>query len=506
MLEPPSRLTDARLLVALSVVLLTVHAQALLGGFVFDDVILLRDSPLMHDLALALRTCLGDFFGQAQGQPEGGYVRPIPHVLNALTFVVSGGSPLAFRVSNLAFHIVNVALVLRLTRHLGGDDTTSRLAAVIFALHPVQVEAVDFISARTDLLATAFALLSLEAVLRRQARPLLAVVYLVLAVGSKESALVVPGLAVIGLWALRTPFGAVRRRVGGLFVVVGLVVCARLVFSPPATPRLFFQSDDLLTAVPTLLGQAVSRVVFPAPGRVYYDDLPVSEFGPLTLLGVVVLGALAVAVALAVRLARRGPVLIGGLLAAASVLPVLHLVPLPVLAADRFLYLPMFGVALSLAAASLAFEARARRATRLVLVTLGAVFVLSTYTRSKDWASEEALWSTELNAAPNNAKAALNLGIAYVEGGRLDEGKAAMLHAWTVNPGDVRVLRNLVSLAEFEGRSLGRSLPAAFVEAARQRPPEVETLRAQVGELRASGFGWLAVVIERWPEADGQLP
>ena len=115
------------------------------------------------------------------------------------------------------------------------------------------------------------------------------------------------------------------------------------------------------------------------------------------------------------------------------------------------------------------------------------------------------MWSTELNAAPNNAKAALNLGIAYVEGGRLDEGKAAMLHAWTVNPGDVRVLRNLVSLAELEGRSLGRILPAAFVEAARQRPPEVETLRAQVGELRASGFGWLAVVIERWPEADGQL-
>lgn len=71
-----------------------------------------------------------------------------------------------FHLTNLALHILNALIVMALVKRLSGSRTWAVLLALLFSLHPVQVETVSSISQRMTLLGTTFALLSLASYLR----------------------------------------------------------------------------------------------------------------------------------------------------------------------------------------------------------------------------------------------------------------------------------------------------------------------------------------------------
>jgi hypothetical protein len=130
-------------------VTLAVYWPALNTGFVGDDFMILHRLRSLAGAADVLRFFRGEFFE---------YYRPLGFVSHAVDWAVAGQNSREFHLTNLLIHAANAVLVLLIGRALAPRSLVGPLAASLFALHASNSEAVIWISARFDLLATCFAL------------------------------------------------------------------------------------------------------------------------------------------------------------------------------------------------------------------------------------------------------------------------------------------------------------------------------------------------------------
>ncbi len=474
-----------------------VFAPSLAGDFVWDDVLLIRDNPNAHSLAAGWRVAFGDFFGSAAGQPQGGYLRPVPALLNAATWAVAGARPWVFHLQNLALHLAAVALLMAVLRALGARALGWVGAGLLFGLHLRQVEAVAFISGRPDLLAAAGVLAATWLHLRARrdgggAVGPLAVVAFGLAALSKEVALVWPvALAVLEGSGAVAPTPRRRRALfAGYGAVIAAVVIGRLVGDIQVPVRLYFEASQAPIAALSLVGHYAVWLLTP-DARALYDHLPVATASGWTALG----AAIVVAVAGLVWVNRRKPAGFGWALAAVALAPVLHLVPIPALAADRYLYLPLAGLAVALGVGLSRWDHH-RAAWGLICAAALVLGVFSTQ-RVRDWQDEVTLWSAEALAPEASYKAWLNLSVAHAEHQRWPEAFGAVTQAATLAPGVPVVWRNQVRIGmrlcpqwpgqtDFLILALKRTLTAAQLRAAAAGvpcPPVAEAARRHADAL-----------------------
>ncbi|HVQ42837.1 MAG TPA: glycosyltransferase family 39 protein, partial [Vicinamibacterales bacterium] len=142
-----SRLT----LAAIAAVTLLTYAAALTAGFTADDFFILARLKAANGLQHAASYFRAGFFE---------YYRPAAFVSHALDWSLWGAEAFGFHLTNVLLHTGSVVLVWALGRRFL-DGAGSAAAALLFALHPASHEAVYWIAARFDLLATFFTLLAL---------------------------------------------------------------------------------------------------------------------------------------------------------------------------------------------------------------------------------------------------------------------------------------------------------------------------------------------------------
>jgi hypothetical protein len=155
------------------------------------------------------------------------FFRPAVYCSYALDAVWAGLSPTAWRAGNLAIHIINVLLVYRLCREMSFGSAGAFAGALIFGLHGSRPEAVTWIAARFDLMATLFGVACLFAVLRG-ARWWITAGLLTLALMSKESAYVVPLLAIIALRYSGLRWREIWKSVSPLLATAAVVLTYRV--------------------------------------------------------------------------------------------------------------------------------------------------------------------------------------------------------------------------------------------------------------------------------------
>jgi protein O-mannosyl-transferase len=133
------------LLVALAAVLASI--TGLRNGFALDDVEVIVNNPLLHTLAAPL-----GLFHTTYWRPEMGATlyRPLTMVTFALQWVIGGGSPLPFHITSIALYACLSAAVYRFAKLLV-TPVAALGAALIFAVHPVHVEAVANIVGQSEL-------------------------------------------------------------------------------------------------------------------------------------------------------------------------------------------------------------------------------------------------------------------------------------------------------------------------------------------------------------------
>ena len=139
-------------LVALTAAL--VYLNALGNGFALDDVNIVRDNPHIRSVAGLPGLFARPYWPDAEGVASGLY-RPITLATFALDRAVWGGGAAGFHAVNVALHALVSALAWFVGRRVGIHYGTALLAALLFAVHPIHVEAVANIVGRSELLAAA---------------------------------------------------------------------------------------------------------------------------------------------------------------------------------------------------------------------------------------------------------------------------------------------------------------------------------------------------------------
>lgn len=293
--------------------------------------------------------------------------RPVTALSFFIDYQLFRGRTFWHNLSNLFYHFIAVILVLFLARRLTRAADTALVAALIFAVHPIQAEAVDNIGYRSDLLVTIFGLLLLFCHERwRDMRGpagkwlLAAAACLGAALFSKESALVLPFVVVIYDFFFLPLSSGVTNKSRKIFsyaayaaVMASYLFVYFIVFPSAHYPRLI---SDGYNGSEKLL---ISMTVFSEYLRVLFFPLTVKILPPLhtplvtpgnSFSLALTSGWVVSAVYLAVRIFPRNRLVTFCVLwFLVTFLPASNIIALPNPLAYRFLYLPMVGFAIAAA-------------------------------------------------------------------------------------------------------------------------------------------------------------
>ncbi|MGE5836491.1 MAG: hypothetical protein ACM4AI_18605, partial [Acidobacteriota bacterium] len=195
------------------------YLPALWTGFTADDFFILARLKLFGGLDHPL-----GYFGALEFFE---YYRPLTFLSHALDWQIWRTHPAGFHLTNVSLHAVNAMLVFVLGRRLDGS-TTGLVAGLLFALHPASHEAVYWISARFDLLATCLTLAALVLVCGPPRGYLFGLLVFGLALLAKESALALPVMVVAyDVIIRRLDWRQAARQVMPLFLVVAAYAVLR---------------------------------------------------------------------------------------------------------------------------------------------------------------------------------------------------------------------------------------------------------------------------------------
>jgi hypothetical protein len=428
---------------ALAVVLL--WWPALSASFQFDDWNVIVNEPRVHSLAAWWQSMPG--------------IRPLLKLSYALNFSLDP-APTSFRVVNILIHALSATLVWSLLRtralRAGLSEVNASHAAVfaalLFALHPVQTEAVTYISGRSSSLAACFCLLSMycwargEDSERRRVWLLACCGCFGLAVATKETALILPlGLL---LYSADRPLSQTLKRVTPLFLLMAVMLVVAL--SSPTYRRLLAVSFDTRTVSENLLTQ--SHAIFYLAGQLVRitngnadPQLPVID--SLNWSAALSCLALAYTCVWAVLNLRRRP------LASFAILwfmlwlaPTNSLLPRLDVANDRQLYLALIGPAWWLATRLVTWQPSRGVLGPAISAAILVALSWATYQRNLMYETEVAFWEDTAARNPESSRAANNLGMAYAIECRFEEAESAFERAIALSGDDYYSRINLILL------------------------------------------------------------
>jgi len=442
------------LLCCVLVAVLASYIPVLGAPFVWDDHHLVEESPLVSTLHP-----LADYFGQGFWQSDEvqtgrTYYRPLAILSLAVDHQLYGNNSAGFHLTNLLFHLLSTCLLFFLLRARGAPAYAATLGAAIWALYPRLTEAVAWVSGRTDVLATCLVLCALltQTARTRMAR-VASAAFLLLGLLCKEVALA--GAAAVLLTELLRGASKHERLLSVLPTLGALLVY--LALRAHAIGLSSREPDDLgatarLLAAPAAIGHYFFMLLNP-----WFPNIQIGRLKHPSA-SYVVLGCLVVAAGATwlVRNAKRvTPELAGALaLTAVGFGLVLHILPISVdiLAADRFLYLPLLGIVL---AAVPMFAAVKRLALAAGVVTaLLASFAAATFVRATIWSDEVRLWTTAFREVVEDPTlASIELGRLYGRAGLFPAALSLYARAAAVESGATPVaLNNAASVLARSGR------------------------------------------------------
>ncbi len=423
-----------------------VYLNSFRGVFQFDDYNVIVDHGGVHTWGAYLA-----------GLPRG--IRPLLKFTYTLNWT-SGLGLFGFHLVNVGLHAANAVMLFFLATRIGGPSVSrfaALLPALLFAVHPVQTEAVTYISGRSASLMAFFYLGSLLAWLRGRERGSRFLLYVVspilflLAAASKEVALTLP-FALILCEAVRRERTGWKEALRAQAVHWGLLAALAVLFLAHAGyGRLLEACFDIRGAAANLLtqvhgiGYLLSRLVMPHALNID-PDLPVFSGGSPVLLPEALLLAALLAAGI-FGLVKRSPAGFGILWFFLHLVPTNSFIPRLDVANERQLYLASWGLFLAVAAgADLLRKKRGARRVTAVAAVLVVALGLLTVSRNTVYRSEVALWEDTVRKSPGKARGWNNLGYAYQQAGRFRDAEAAYLRSLRIDPGYALARGNLSGL------------------------------------------------------------
>lgn len=379
-------------------------------GFVWDDYLYIQ-----QQLASVRE------FSFFDGLKKFVYFRPTVTVFSILDYTLWHRNPLGYHITNFIFQTINALLTALLTARLltSHRDSESQseslsntvsirwaslLAGLLFAVHPIHTESVNWVEGRTDLICTTFFLLAFISYVEFRTKAsfgalFACVVFSVFALAAKEPAVMLP----VVIFAYEFVYSRNRRAVfltglGALLLCAVVIFARRHIVYQIVLPHLERSNlSEILRLVVLSYGFYLKKIFIPYPLNFFIGDLPknlhVFLFSLISLAGLIVAPFV---------LRRRAPfisfmiiwwlltilphnaVLLGG----SSVTPV----------AERYLYLP--SVAFCAVMGVLLTVMKPRALSWGLSIAVLIVFFAMTFHRTWVWTDEERLWKDTVEKSP----------------------------------------------------------------------------------------------------------
>ncbi len=455
-------------LVYLSLTAITwlVFGQTLKHDFVnFDDHGYVYENPLVTR-GLTISGTVGAFtHAHARNWHP---LTTISHMLDCQLYGLNAGG---HHFTNLALHTIAVLLLFRVLRVTTGTLWPSAVVAALFAIHPLHVESVAWVSERKDVLSAVFFMLTLAAYVRYARAPspgryfIVALIF-TLGLMSKPMLVTVPFVfLLLDYWPLRrfdkVPLlksrggivGWLNRRPNYLFLEkTPLLVLSGL--SCLVTIRAQDSATGLLEQLPftwrlnnALLSyiEYLRQTFWPTRLAVFYPH----PNNALSIWQITLATTILLAIsAMAILLRKKRPYLLAGWFWYVGMLvPVIGIVQIGEQGhADRYTYLPHIGLFLLIAwtAADFSTAWRVRR-EYLWLVATATIAILSygAVVQTSFWKNSEGLWNHTLSVTSNNDFAHNDLGFLYLRRGELDKAISHFKTALKIRSGNSQTRYNL---------------------------------------------------------------
>jgi tetratricopeptide (TPR) repeat protein len=495
-----SALTEVLLAALLAGAVVAVYGQVIGHGFVeFDDPAYVSENPIVR------RGITWEGVRWAFGTGRMGNWHPLTWLSHMLDVHLFGVRPGAHHLVNVALHLANALLLFGVLRRMTRQPWPSLVVAALFALHPLHVESVAWISERKDVLSTLFWFLTLWAYARyADARAPLwyaaTVAFFALGLMAKPMLVTVPFvLLLLDLWPLGryAPWGSTGQRRTAqsgmpparlLWEKAPLLVLAALCSAVAYATQLREGAIPAAGAVP--FGARVSNALvayvrylinalWPVDLAVLYPydtSLPIWQPAAAAL-------ALAVISALVLRLAPRHPyALVGWLWYLGTLVPVIGLVQIGSQAlADRYTYVPLIGIFIIAAWGGRSLATRwALPAPAVAAVAAGAIaaYAAVAWVQVGLWQSGEVLLAHTVRVTRANSVARNNLGVALAAQGRTDDAMAQFREALEIKPDYADAHTNLGLALWRQGRL---EEAAAHYRSALQSTPDAALPHSNLG-------------------------
>jgi len=365
---------------------------------------------------------------------------PLTWISHMVDYQLFGLNPAGHHLHNVLLHVLNSIVLFLVVWKMTGAEWPSAFVAAMFALHPLHVESVAWASERKDLLSGLFWILTMGAYVRYTRSPsmnryLLVLVLFVLGLLSKPMVVTLPFvLLLLDYWPLK--------RLGGGNSAPGLSFSSALLEKVPLMLLSFgssiityhvqqaagaMASTDRLPLVLRLENAIVSLVRYlgktfwPSDLAVFYPHPGMALSVSTVLLSGVILGTVTMFTWLWRK--RSSYLFVGWFWFLGTLVPVLGIVQVGAQAmADRYMYLPLIGLALMIGWFGAEMVAHSLRRIVGVAAVLGLVALLIvSRVQVGYWQNTETLFQHAAKTTERNWVAHYNLGLTYAEGNRYEE-------------------------------------------------------------------------------------
>ncbi|UCF80471.1 MAG: tetratricopeptide repeat protein [Acidobacteriota bacterium] len=514
---------------------LLIYANSLPNAFHYDDIHSLVDNPHIRKLE-----DIPSFFTSVQTtslRTDKGHYRPVLFSTYALSYALGEYDPRMFRLFNLVFHVLNGLLVFAVFRRLFGNTAAAFFGALLFAVHPLNTESINYISCRSNVLATTFYLASVWLFLgysgsgterRRTALYACSLGCFVLGLLTKEIVIALPAILMLLDMLILVPdakpfaYKALFRRHAAYWMIAGLHLF--LIFAVDLKP--VYERRDVL-----------SNLIIQTKAMVFYLRLLVFPRGLSISHGFDMEGVMSAAfwaslfviggiLFLAWKLRGRWGLLSFAILwYFVTLLPTSSILPLTIPVNEHRTYLPAVGFVVTVAFLLGLITTKSEEAhTRLQPApasprhigassgqapTLGrrwqalskfvvpffavvvGIFSVAVFARNQAWKTPITIWKDAVKKYPSNAHAYEALGVVYGNLGRWTESIEACKQAIRLRPGYAEAHLNL----GFAYGKLGRY--AEEVEAYKQAirlKPDLAEAHYNLGSAYGNLGRWAEVI------------
>lgn len=438
------------------------YANTLGNQFVIEDEVFISNWPLTQNLSNIPRMIAGDTI------PTGnwGAYRPVRAIIYSISYQLFGGdNPFWYHLQALIVHLTITALVFLIAEKILKAKLLAILAGLLFGLHPVHTEAVDYLTANFDIISYIFFFGSFLLYLYfKAAKKALKNTYLIgsiilagLAFLSSEMTLTLPFLIVLYDFIFerklfnKKNWSEILKLYGGFFGTALIFLFVRFVIMNINVRGEYLGGSiyfTFLTMLKVIL-RYFEWLIFPInlsinpilPGGISAWNHPLSHperileqsiFDPVILLSLGILGGLGI---LGIKTLKKHPIItfsIGWFFI--SILPVLHIIPQGTIFQERYIYIASFGYVLLLSFLAgylytYKWNSDLKQIIQFSIITFLIILLIfysaRTFFRNRDWKDSLAVWSKLAEQSPSDVVANFHTARLYKD---LNQDELAIMH------------------------------------------------------------------------------